>query len=74
MPVISPAFVFSPDSFVPSGGNRYDGQSCESICTLVSDRMILDSPELGVEIASALWKLYPRDFTLQPVDPTKLDQ
>jgi hypothetical protein len=41
---------------------------------LVTDRMTLDSPELGVEIASALWKLYPRDFTLQAIDPLKLDR
>jgi uncharacterized protein YbbC (DUF1343 family) len=39
----------------------------------VTDRMAFDSPELGVEIASALWKLYPREFTLHAIDPLKLD-
>jgi hypothetical protein len=41
---------------------------------LVTDRTALDSPQLGVEIASALWKLYPRDFDLRAIDPIKLDQ
>jgi Protein of unknown function (DUF1343) len=36
--------------------------------------MALDSPELGVEIASALWKLHPQEFRLQAIDPLKLDR
>ncbi|HVN64373.1 MAG TPA: hypothetical protein VMT58_07030, partial [Candidatus Binataceae bacterium] len=31
----------------------------------VSDRRILDSPEFGVEIASALHRLYPAKFELR---------
>ena len=69
-----PGVRFLPESFTPSGGNRYDGELCEGIRMSVTDRMALDSPELGVEIASALWKLYPRDFTLQAIDPLKLDR
>ena len=68
-----PGVRFVPDSFTPSGGNQYDGERCEGIRMLVSDRMALDSPELGVEMASALWKLYPRQFRLQAIDPLKLD-
>jgi uncharacterized protein YbbC (DUF1343 family) len=69
-----PGVNFLPQSFVPRGGNKYDGQLCEGIRILVTDRMALDSPQLGVEIASALWKLYPRNFTLQAIDPMKLDR
>jgi uncharacterized protein YbbC (DUF1343 family) len=69
-----PGVRFLPTSFTPSGGNRYDGKLCQGIRVLVTDRTVLDSPELGVEIASALWKLYPRDFTLQAIDPVKLDR
>jgi uncharacterized protein YbbC (DUF1343 family) len=29
------------------------------------DRQVLDTPALGVEIASALHRLYPRDFQLE---------
>jgi uncharacterized protein YbbC (DUF1343 family) len=32
---------------------------------IVLDRNTLDSPELGVELASALHKLYPNDFKLE---------
>ena len=69
-----PGVRFLPESFTPSGGNQYDGELCAGIHMLVSDRMALDSPELGVEIASALWKLYPRAFRLQAIDPLKLDR
>jgi uncharacterized protein YbbC (DUF1343 family) len=69
-----PGVRFLPESFTPSGGNEYDGKLCEGVRMLVTDRMALDSPELGVEIASALWKLYPREFRLQSIDPLKLDR
>jgi uncharacterized protein YbbC (DUF1343 family) len=69
-----PGVRFLPESFTPSGGNQYDGKRCEGVRILVADRMAIDSPELGVEIASALWKLYPRDFRLQAIDPLKLDR
>ena len=69
-----PGVRFLATRFTPSGGNRYDGEPCEGIRMLVTDRMALDSPELGVEIASALWKLYPGEFTLQAIDPLKLDR
>ncbi len=65
---------FLPESFVPSAGNLFDGERCEGIHILVTDRLALDSPRLGVEIASALWKLYPREFRLQAIDPLKLDR
>ena len=39
---------------------------------LVTDRDVLDSPELGVEIASALWRLYPQQFTLHAISSAKL--
>ena len=29
---------------------------------VVTDRSVLDAPEMGLEIASALAKLYPNDF------------
>ena len=31
----------------------------------MTDRSILDAPELGVELASALHKLYARDFQIE---------
>ncbi len=32
---------------------------------IILDRNTLDSPELGIELASALHKLYPNDFKME---------
>jgi len=42
----------------------YHGQTIEGVKLTVTDRATLDSPELGVEILSALHKLYPAQFKL----------
>ena len=42
----------------------YHGQTIEAVRIAVTDRNTLDSPELGVEILSALHKLYPEQFHL----------
>jgi uncharacterized protein YbbC (DUF1343 family)/CubicO group peptidase (beta-lactamase class C family) len=52
---------FVPVSFIPSASN-YSGQKCEGVNILLTDRNALDAPELGVELASALHKLYPEQF------------
>ena len=40
-------------------------ERCEGVNLIVLDRNTLDSPELGIELASALHKLYPNDFKLE---------
>lgn len=35
---------------------------------MVNDRNALDGPELGLELASAMWKLYPANFQIDRVD------
>lgn len=42
----------------------YHGQTIEAVRITVNDRTALDSPELGVELLSALHKLYPEQFRL----------
>jgi SSS family transporter len=42
----------------------YHGQTIEAVRITVTDRDALDSPELGVELLSALHKLYPQQFRL----------
>ncbi len=42
----------------------YHGQTIEAVRISVTDRDALDSPELGIEILSALHKLYPEQFRL----------
>jgi uncharacterized protein YbbC (DUF1343 family)/CubicO group peptidase (beta-lactamase class C family) len=52
---------FVPVSFTPASG-PYAKQQCQGVNIIVVDRARLDAPELGVELASALLKLYPRDY------------
>ena len=55
---------FVPVVFTPSSSN-FAGERCEGVNIIVLDRNTLDSPELGIELASALHKLYPNDFKLE---------
>ena len=55
---------FVPIVFAPSSSN-FAGERCEGVNLIVLDRNTLDSPELGIELASALHKLYPNDFKLE---------
>ena len=42
----------------------YHGQTIEGVRLTVTDRAALDSPELGIEVLSALHHLYPAQFKL----------
>ena len=55
---------FVPVAFTPSSSN-FAGERCEGVNLIVLDRNTLDSPELGIELAAALHKLYPNDFKLE---------
>jgi uncharacterized protein YbbC (DUF1343 family)/CubicO group peptidase (beta-lactamase class C family) len=55
---------FVPIVFTPSASN-FAGERCEGVNLIVLDRNTLESPELGIELASALHKLYPNDFKLE---------
>jgi uncharacterized protein YbbC (DUF1343 family)/CubicO group peptidase (beta-lactamase class C family) len=52
---------FVPITFTPSASN-YSGQKCEGVNIFVTERNALDSGELGIELASALHKLYPEQY------------
>ncbi|HYN14680.1 MAG TPA: serine hydrolase [Terriglobales bacterium] len=58
---------FVPVRFTPVSG-PYAGQICGGVNLLVTRRNGLDSPELGVELASALHQLYPKDFKIDRVN------
>lgn len=58
---------FVPVNFTPSA-SVYADQQCSGINLIVTDRDALDSPELGLELASALQKLYPAQFKITGVD------
>ena len=45
-------------------GRGIKNQVCHGIQIVLLDRQVLDSPALGIEIASALHRLHPKDFQL----------
>jgi uncharacterized protein YbbC (DUF1343 family) len=55
---------FVSTSFTPTTSN-YSGQRCEGVNFVVTERNALESPELGVELASALRKLYPNEWHME---------
>jgi uncharacterized protein YbbC (DUF1343 family) len=55
---------FVPVTFTPSASN-FAGQPCEGVNIILLDRNTLDAPELGIELAAALHKLYPSDFKME---------
>jgi uncharacterized protein YbbC (DUF1343 family)/CubicO group peptidase (beta-lactamase class C family) len=55
---------FVPVTFTPSTSN-YSGQKCEGVNIFVVERNALDTGELGVELASALHKLYAEQYHME---------
>jgi uncharacterized protein YbbC (DUF1343 family)/CubicO group peptidase (beta-lactamase class C family) len=54
---------FVPVTFTPAS-SIYGGQNCQGVNVMLTDRNGLDAPELGIELASALRKLYPADYKI----------
>jgi len=59
-----PTVHFEPTSFTPEKPYPFAGQLIHGIHIAVLDRQRLDAPELGVELLSALHRLYPQQFQL----------
>jgi len=55
---------FVPVTFTPSSSN-YSGQLCRGVNIVITAREFVDSPELGIELASALMHLYPQQFHVE---------
>jgi uncharacterized protein YbbC (DUF1343 family)/CubicO group peptidase (beta-lactamase class C family) len=64
---------FVPIVFTPSSSN-FAGERCEGVNLIVLDRNTLESPQLGIELASALHKLYPNDFKLERMSDLLVNQ
>jgi uncharacterized protein YbbC (DUF1343 family)/CubicO group peptidase (beta-lactamase class C family) len=62
---IAGVFFISSD-FTPDA-NRYQNQLCHGIRIILTDRHALDSLLLGIEVASALYRLYPTEFRIQEI-------
>jgi SSS family transporter len=63
-----PGVRFVPVEFTPKPPYPYADQLCHGIELIVTDRNVLDSPELGLEIASALHKVSGEKFQLNKIN------
>jgi uncharacterized protein YbbC (DUF1343 family)/CubicO group peptidase (beta-lactamase class C family) len=59
-----PGVRFSPTRFTPTA-DRYAGRICEGVKIELIDRLSLDAPRLGIELAAALLRLYPEQFEIE---------
>ncbi|HXX27293.1 MAG TPA: serine hydrolase [Terriglobales bacterium] len=64
---------FVPLRFTPTASN-YAGEQCEGVNLVLVERNALDAPELGIELASALKKLYPQQFHMQRMSELLLNR
>ena len=55
---------FVPMTFTPTSSN-YSGVKCEGVNIVLTERNALDAPELGIELAAALKKLYTADYKME---------
>ena len=56
-----PGLRFESKSFIPIGG-PHSGERCSGVSVRVTDRFVVRSMRLGLEIAEILQRLYPKDF------------
>jgi uncharacterized protein YbbC (DUF1343 family) len=63
-----PGVGFTRAHFVPER-DRFKNRECHGVRIFLMDRQALDSPSLGIEIATALYRLYPKDFEIEKMLP-----
>ena len=63
-----PGVRFVPVEFTPKPPYPYADQVCHGIELIVTDRNVLDSPELGLEIAFAIHKVSGDKYQLNKID------
>lgn len=56
---------FVPINFTPAAGQKFGGQKIGGVNIVLLDRNTLDAPELGIELASALHRLYSNDWDMR---------
>ena len=69
-----PGVRFLPVDFTPKSPYPYAGQLCHGVELVVTDRNVVDSPELGLEIAAAIHKLFGDKFQLKKIDTLLVNQ
>jgi uncharacterized protein YbbC (DUF1343 family) len=61
-----PGVHFVQDRFTPDSG-PFKGEMCEGASVIVTDRASFESMRMGIEIATALGKLYPGNFDVTKI-------
>jgi uncharacterized protein YbbC (DUF1343 family)/CubicO group peptidase (beta-lactamase class C family) len=64
---------FVPTTFTPTSA-VYNGQACQGVNVVLTDRNGFDAPELGIELAAALRKLYAADFKIERMQELLVNQ
>jgi uncharacterized protein YbbC (DUF1343 family)/CubicO group peptidase (beta-lactamase class C family) len=64
---------FVPVTFTPASSN-YSGQVCQGVNIVLTERNGFDAPELGIELAAALHKLYAADFKIEKMQALLVNQ
>ncbi len=64
---------FVPVTFTPTA-SAYSGQTCSGVNIILTDRNGFDAPELGIELAAALRKLYPTDYKIERMSELLVNQ
>jgi uncharacterized protein YbbC (DUF1343 family) len=64
---------FVPVTLIPTA-SAYTGQLCQGVNIVVTDRNGFDAPELGIELAAALHKLYAADFKMEKMQGLLVNQ
>ena len=68
-----PGVRFVPITFTPTSA-VYPNQLCGGVNIVLTDREFLDSPEMGVELASALHTLYPEQWQINKMGDLFVNQ
>jgi uncharacterized protein YbbC (DUF1343 family) len=64
---------FIATNFTPTA-SAYQNQKCDGVNIVLTDRNAFDSPELGIELASALHKLYPEQYHIDRMNQLLVNQ
>ncbi len=64
---------FVPVSFTPASSINAQ-QLCNGVNLVLTNRETLDAPELGIELAAALHKLYPQQFDMSRMNQLLVNQ
>lgn len=63
-----PGIRFLPVEFTPKAPYPYAGKLCQGVGFVILNRNVLNSPELGIEIAAMLYKMYPNQYQIKKIN------